>query len=113
MFRRFKMNKNYYDTEKNMPDTKEEKERRYYNNKLIKEGIRDEMKKPHPINWMDFLTSVIGTALGFAVCGLIGTETLIRNGAGRFAVNVLIVTAMIAVVKLAAYGITKALRKSE
>lgn len=96
-----------------MSTSKEEKERRHYNDKLIKDGIRDEMKKPHPINWKDFLTSVIGTALGFAVCELIGTETLIQNSAGRFAVNVLILTVIIAVVKAAAYGITKAFRKSE
>lgn len=94
-----------------MSTTKEEKERRYYNKKLIKDGFRDEMKKPHPIDWKDMLARVLGCWLGLWLCDLIGTETLIQNSAGRFAVDVLIVCAMIAAAEAIVRLLSKALEK--
>ena len=67
-----------------------EEERKYYNDKLIKDGLKDELSKPHRFDLKDLIKNVIGITTGFMV-----THALdIRN----FVLEVLILTAGICIV---------------
>ncbi|HAG12346.1 MAG TPA: hypothetical protein DCG49_00610 [Ruminococcus sp.] len=92
--------------------TKEEKERRYYNKKLIKDGFQNEMKKPLPIDIKDLIARILGCGLGLWLCDLIGTETLIRNNVMRFVVDVLIVSAMLAAAEAVFRLLSRAMKKN-
>lgn len=85
-----------------MKQSKEEQERAYYNRKLITDGMKDELKKPY--SWKtfgyDFVQFFLGNLLGRRVIDAIGTETLIKNEAVSFIVDVLILTAMILIMHL-------------
>lgn len=85
-----------------MKQSKEEQERAYYNRKLITDGMKDELKKPY--SWKtfgyDFVQFFLGNLLGRLVIDAIGTETLIKNEAVSFIVDVLILTAMILIMHL-------------
>lgn len=85
-----------------MKQSKEEQERAYYNRKLIRDGMKDELKKPY--SWKtfgyDFVQFFLGNLLGRLVIDAIGTETLIKNEAVSFIVDVLILTAMILIMHL-------------
>lgn len=97
-----------------MKRSKEEQERAYYNRKLITDGMKDELKKPY--SWKtfgyDFVQFFLGNLLGRRVIDAIGTETLIKNEAVRFIVEVLIIAAMILVVDLIIAGIRKLLQRN-
>lgn len=92
--------------------TKEEKERKYYNQKLIQEGMKDELKKPRNFSWTDLISTVIGCFLGLLLIDFIDIRTLLSNIFLSTFVSVLIVTAVILVVKFIAYGLGKIIRKS-
>ena len=84
-----------------------EQERKHYNKKILKESIKDEMKKPHRIDWADMIAVFIGTVLGLSIRDAIDTKSLISNGFGQFCVNVLIITIAI----LAVQGVFAVVRK--
>jgi len=63
---------------------KTEKEREYYNHKILKESFSDEMKKPRRIDWAELIAVFIGVFLGLTIRDVIGTEQLISNSAARF-----------------------------
>lgn len=85
-----------------MKQSKEEQERAYYNRELITDGMKDELKKPYSWKtfWYDFVQFFLGNLLGRRVIDAIGTETLIKNEAVSFIVDVLILTAMILIMHL-------------
>lgn len=85
-----------------MKQSKEEQERAYYNRKLIRDGMKDELEKPY--SWKtfgyDFVQFFLGNLLGRLVIDAIATETLIKNEAVSFIVDVMILTAMILIMHL-------------
>ena len=90
-----------------------EAERAYYNKKLIREGIKEALKKP--VSWkqllQDFLQFVIGNLIGLVLIEKIGTETLITNKPVRFIVEVLILAAMIMLVHIVVEDVKKMMRR--
>ena len=74
---------------------------------LIKQTFKDEMKKPHRIDWADMTAVFIGTVLGLSIRDAIDTKRSISNGFGRFCVDVLIITIAI----LAVQGVFAVVRK--
>lgn len=84
-----------------------EQERKHYNKKILKESFKDEMKKPHRIDWADMIAVFIGTMLGLFIQDVIDTEKLISNTVLRFCVDVLIIVIAI----LAVQGIFAVVRK--
>ena len=97
-----------------MSKSQAEQERAYYNQKLIQEGVKEELKKP--LSWkqllIEFLQYFLGILIGRRMIALIGTETLIANSAVRFIVEVLILAAMIMIVHLVFAGIKEMISKS-
>ena len=85
-----------------MSISKDEKERQYYNKKLIKAGFQDEIKKPHKIDWADFVTTFLGIFIGLSINRLTGIETRISNGVLCFLSEILIMAGCLFAVKLAA-----------
>ena len=75
-----------------------EQERKQDNQELIKQTFKDEMKKPHRIDWADMIAVFIGTMLGLFIQDVIDTEKLISNTVLRFCVDVLIIVIAITVV---------------
>ena len=94
-----------------MSKSKEEQERVYYDQKLIREGVKDELKKQFSwkLFFMDFIQYFLGLFIGRCLIGLIGTEELITSAAGRFIAEVLILAAMIGVVRAVFAGSRKLL----
>lgn len=88
-----------------MSKSQAEKERRYYNKKLIKEGFKNEIKKPHKIDWKDIITNCIGISLGLTLTDKIKMDSLIHNSFGRFMAETFIVVAVIIVIKAFVYAI--------
>lgn len=96
-----------------MKQSKEEQERAYYNRKLITDGMKDELKKPY--SWKtfgyDFVQFFLGNLLGRLVIDAIGTETLIKNEAVSFIVDVMILTAMILIMHLIFEAVRKKIHR--
>ena len=90
-----------------MNTTKEEKERQYYNKKLIKEGVQNELKKPFRINWAELIANCIGIFIGLQIFHLTGLEESITSGAVRILVQVLIVAACMTAVNLIANALLR------
>lgn len=90
-----------------MNTEKAEQERKQDDQDLIKQTFKDEMKKPHRIDWADMIAVFIGTVLGLSVRDAIDTKRSISNGFGRFCVDVLIITLAI----LAVQGVFAVVRK--
>lgn len=84
-----------------------EQERKHYNKIILKESVKDEMKKPHRIDWADMTAVFIGTVLGLSIRDAIDTKRSISNGFGRFCVDALIITIAI----LAVQGVFAVVRK--
>lgn len=84
-----------------------EQERKQDNQDLMKQTFKDEMKKPHRIDWADMIAIFIGTVLGLSIRDAIDTKRLISNGFGQFCVNALIITIVI----LAVQGVFAVVRK--
>lgn len=96
-----------------MPKSKAEAERAYYNEKLIRKGIKEELKKP--VSWkqflQDFMQFVIGNLIGRVLIEKIGTETLITNKPVRFIVEVLILAVMIMLVHIVVEDVKKTMHR--
>lgn len=90
-----------------MQITKDEKERQYYNKKLIKEGVRNELKQPFRINWIELIANCIGIFIGLRIFHLAGFETRITNGAVRILVQVLLIAACMTVTNLLANALLR------
>ena len=90
-----------------MNTEKAEQERKQDDQDLIKQTFKDEMKKPHRIDWADMIAVFIGTMLGLFIQDVIDTEKLISNTVLRFCVDVLIITIAI----LAVQGVFAVVRK--
>lgn len=97
-----------------MSQSKEEMERAYYNKKLLKESVHEELK--NQLTWKSFFTDFIqfflGIFIGRLLIDLIGTETRFSNKTSRFIIDVLILAAIILIVKVVCYGVGKLLRRS-
>ena len=78
---------------------KTEKEREYYNRKILKESFSDEMKKPRRMDWAELIAVFIGVFLGLTIRDVIGTEQLISNSAARFFADTVITVIMILAVQ--------------
>ena len=85
-------------------------ERKNYNQKLLKEGLKDEIKGPHKIDWIEFITNCIGCFLGLILNDAIGIETLIHNTVGNLIVRVLIITVSIIIVHAVVYALKKIIK---
>ncbi len=90
-----------------MNTEKAEQIRKQDDQDLIKQTFKDEMKKPHRIDWADMIAIFIGTVLGLSIRDAIDTKRSISNGFGRFCVDVLIITIAI----LAVQGVFAVVRK--
>ncbi|MBR3449169.1 MAG: hypothetical protein IKH27_15345 [Oscillospiraceae bacterium] len=90
-----------------MQTTKDEKERQYYNKKLIKEGVRNELKQPFRINWIELIANCIGIFIGLRIFHLAALETRITNGAVRILVQVLLIAACMTVTNLLANALLR------
>ena len=90
-----------------MNTEKAEQIRKQDDQDLIKQTFKDEMKKPHRIDWADMIAVFIGTVLGLSIRDAIDTKRSILNGFGRFCVDVLIITIAI----LAVQGVFAVVRK--
>ena len=84
-----------------------ENEREYYNQKLLKETFKDEIKKPHKFDWKEDVLLFFGLILGFIVTDIIGLEELIGNKFLRYTAEIFILVIGIAVVNLTAAGLKK------
>lgn len=89
-----------------MQITKDEKERQYYNKKLIKEGFQNELKPPFRIDWPARLADCIGIFIGLRTIHLTGLEERITNGV----LSILVQAAVIAVCMMVMTLILSALR---
>ena len=98
-----------------MPKSKAEAEaeRAYYNKKLIREGMEEELKKS--VSWkqflQDFMQFVIGNLIGRVLIEKIGTDTLIPNKPVRFIAEVLILATMIMLVHIVIEDVKKMMRR--
>ena len=84
-----------------------ENEREYYNQKLLKETFKDEIKKLHKFDWKEDVLLFLGLILGFIVTDIIGLEELIGNKFLRYTAEIFILVIGIAVVNLTAAGLKK------
>jgi len=88
----------FIEGENKLNTEKAEQERKHYNKIILKESFKDEMKKPHRIDWADMIATFFGTMLGLFIQDVIDTEKLISNTVLRFCVDVLIIVIAITVV---------------
>lgn len=99
-----------------MKASREEKERKYYNRKLLREatrdGIKNEFKKESLFEWKSFLVTLIGIILASEIVDIINPEKLISNAAALYAVELLIWAAVILAVQLIA-GVIKRIIKNK
>lgn len=84
-----------------------ENEKQYYNNKLIKDTLKDEIKEPHKFDWKEYVLLFLGLLLGFIVTNIIGIDQLISNKFLRFTAEVFILFFAIALVNAIALGLKK------
>ena len=82
-----------------MDTNKAEQERKQYNDKLLNETFRGEIKKPHRTSWSELAAVFFGTMLGLFLQDVINTEKLISNSVAQFCVDVLIVVIAITAVQ--------------
>ena len=92
-----------------------EREREYYNQKLIKDSIISEISNladdvdngTYKIPCKNFITNAIGTILGIILCDIIGIETLNLNKGLKFWADVVIFVVMIILANLVVMGFSK------
>jgi hypothetical protein len=82
-------------------------EKEYYNHKLIKETLKDEIKEHHRFDWKEYVLLFWGLLLGFIVTNIIGIDQLISNKFLRFTAEVFILFFAIALVNAIALGLKK------
>ena len=89
--------------------SKEEKERRYYNKKLIKEGLKDEIKKPHKIDLKELISNIIGLFLGMVIYDITGIDGFINNNFVRSILKIAVLVGVLMVVKFFTNTLTQKL----
>ena len=70
-----------------------ERQRSYYNKKLIKQSFSNELKKSHKVRVRDLILTIIGSFIAMAVIDLIAIEQLIRNNVAVFILEAVILIA--------------------
>ena len=80
----------------------DEKERSYYNKKLIKQSFSNELKKSHKVRARDLILTIIGSFIAMAVINLIAIEQLIGNNVAVFILEAVIIALSIQIVFLIA-----------
>ena len=88
-----------------MKISKEEKERRYYNKKLVTDGIKTELHTPHKLNGTELALTGIGCFVGLWIDSVVDIERFVRNSFADFVIESLIVAAAIVLVKLVFYAL--------
>lgn len=91
--------------------TKEEKERRYYNKKLISDGLKTELHTPHKVNWPELGLTGIGCFIGLLLNNYIEIERFIKNNFVSFVIESLIVAAAILIINAVVYALKTFLKK--
>ena len=79
-----------------------ERQRSYYNKKLIKQSFSNELKKSHKIRARDLILTIIGSFIAMAVIDLIEIERLTRNNVAVFILEAVIIALSIQIVFLIA-----------
>jgi hypothetical protein len=75
-----------------------ENEKEYYNKKLIKDTLKEEIKNPHKFEWKEAVILLLGLIFGYIVTDIIGIDELISNKILRFMAEVFILFIAIAAV---------------
>ena len=78
----------------------DEKERQYYNKKLIKQGFKNELKGAPKISLRELVLTLIGSFIGMAVIDVIGIDGLINNRVAVFLTEAVIIALSIHIVYL-------------
>lgn len=78
----------------------DEKERQYYNKKLIKQGLKNELKGAPKISLRELVLTLIGSFIGMAVIDGIGIDGLINNRVAVFLSEAVIIALSIHIVYL-------------
>ncbi len=94
-----------------MKITKEERERRYYNKKLIIDGLKTELRAPHKVNWAEFGLTGMGCFIGLSLNSCIEIGRFIKNDFISFVIEALIVAASIVIIKTVFYALKIFLKK--
>ena len=95
-----------------------EKEKEYYNRKLLKGGIMNSITElgddvdngKYNIPWRNFSANFIGTFIGLTVNDIIVTEARVSNTGLRFCADVLILIVMITLVNVVFMAFSKLLK---
>ena len=96
-----------------MSNSKDEKERRYYNKKLMKETLMHEAVKSPQFGWFEIITTGMGAFAGILINHLAGVEERAPNGVVSFLIEVLVVAFCMFIVEKAAYSLRRAYRKKK
>ncbi len=94
-----------------MSRSKAEKERRYYNRKLLKDGFKREIKRPHKIDWKDIICNCIGISLGLTLTDKIKIERFLHNSFATYMAEIFIIVTIIIIIKALVYLIYRVARK--
>ena len=94
-----------------MKITKEEKERRHYNKKLIWGGLKRETRTIRKVNWVDLGIYGIGCFIGLWLNSIIDVKMFIKNGFLSLAVEVLIIAASIMITHTFFYKLKNIFKK--
>jgi hypothetical protein len=78
----------------------DEKERQYYNKKLIIQGLKNELKGAPKISLRELVLTLIGSFIGMAVIDGIGIDGLINNRVAVFLTEAVIIALSIHIVYL-------------
>ena len=96
--------------------SKEEKERKYYNQKILKgttkDSIKNQFKKKNLFEWKSVFVTMIGVILANIITDIISAERLIYNAVALYLVKLLIWVAVILAVQFIA-GVLKRIIKKE
>ncbi len=95
-----------------MDKSQAEKERKYYNKKLIKNSIESEIKKSHKIDWKEYINDCIGIFLGLMLNDKIGIENHFNSVFIGFTVDVFIIVAAIIFIKIIFNSILKIVKRN-
>ena len=96
--------------------SKEEKERKYYNRKILKgttiDSIKNQFKRKNLFEWKSVFVTMIGVILANIITDIISAERLIYNAVALYLVKLLIWVAVILAVQFIA-GVLKRIIKKE
>ncbi len=101
----------FAEIDEDMKNRKEEKERRYYNKKLILDGLKREEHTVRKVNWVEFGIYGMGCFIGLWLNSIVPVEMLIINSFVRFAVKALIVAVCIVITDIVVYKLKNIIKK--